>query len=71
VISRYQNNHIFEEEGLNDGMVSIESAQWGEHVKSVNLSHLAQMNLRVREDRKQLFEDFWLDVLKMLQEKGH
>jgi triacylglycerol lipase len=71
VISRYQNNHIFEQEGLNDGMVSVESAKWGEHIKTVNLSHLEQMNLRIREDRKPPFKKFWLDVLKMLKEKGH
>lgn len=71
VISRYQNNHIFEQEGLNDGMVSVESAQWGEHISTGSLSHLEQMNLRVKDDRKPLFEAFWLDVLKMLEEKGH
>ena len=71
VITRYQNNHIFENEGLNDGMVSVASSKWGEHIKTENLSHLEQMNLRVKEDRKSLFNSFWLDVLKMLQERGH
>lgn len=71
VIARYQNNHIFEEEGLNDGMVSVESAKWGEHIKTCNLSHLEQMNLRLKEDRRALFEDFWFDVVKMLESKGH
>lgn len=70
VISRYQNNHIFEQEGLNDGMVSVESAQWGEHIKTIHLSHLEQMNLRVKDGRKELVRSFYLDVLEMLQEKG-
>lgn len=71
VISRYQNNHIYQQEGLNDGMVPVASARWGEHIKTGNISHLEQMNLRVKDDRKPLFEAFWLDVLKMLKEKGH
>ena len=71
VITRYQNNHIFEQEGLNDGMVSVESSKWGQHMKTENLSHLEQMNLRVKDNRQPLFDAFWLDVLKMLQEKGH
>lgn len=71
VIARYQNNHIFEEEGPNDGMVSVESSKWGEHIKTCNLSHLEQMNMRVKDDRKSLYQGFWLDVAKMLAAKGH
>lgn len=71
VITRYQNNYIFEEEGINDGMVSVESSKWGEHIKTGGLSHLEQMNLRVKDDRKPLFNAFWMDVLNMLYDKGH
>jgi len=71
VIARYQNNHIFEQEGPNDGMVSVASAKWGEHIKTHSLSHLEQMNLRVKDDRQELYEQFWLDVVKMLSKKGH
>lgn len=71
VIARYQNNHIYDIEGPNDGMVSVESAKWGEHIKTSNLSHLEQMNLRVKNGRQDLYRSFWLDVIKMLQEKGH
>lgn len=70
-ISRFQNNHIFVREGLNDGFVSVESAIWGEHIQTVSLSHLEQMNLRVNNGRKPFFESFWKDVLLMLQERGH
>lgn len=71
VISRYQNNHVYEKEGVNDGMVSVKSAQWGEHIKTGEISHLEQMNLRVKDDREQLVKAFWKDVIIMLQEKGH
>lgn len=71
VITRYQNKHIFEQEGLNDGMVSVESSKWGEHIETSSLSHLEQMNMRIKDDRKILFEEFWLNVIKMLETKGH
>jgi len=71
VIARYQNKHIYENEGPNDGMVSVESATWGEHIKTSKLSHLEQMNMRIKDDRKPLFQEFWLDLVKMLEEKGH
>ncbi len=71
VIARYQNRHIFEEEGPNDGMVSVESSKWGEHIKTCNLSHLEQMNLRLKKDREPLYQAFWLDIAKMLEAKGH
>lgn len=71
VISRFQNNHIFEHEGINDGIVSVESAKWGSHIKTGNISHLEQMNLSVKDDRRLLFKNFWLDVLENLEQNGH
>ncbi|WP_138430457.1 esterase/lipase family protein [Fodinibius saliphilus] len=71
VIARYQNKHIFDLEGINDGMVSVASAKWGEHIKTLNLSHLEQMNLRVKDDRQDIYKHFWLEVVKTLNEKGH
>ncbi|HKK44163.1 MAG TPA: alpha/beta fold hydrolase [Balneolaceae bacterium] len=71
VITRYQNRHIFDQEGLNDGMVSVESSKWGEHIETSPLSHLEQMNMRIKDDRKIMFEEFWLGVIKMLESKGH
>ena len=71
VIARYQNKHIFEQEGPNDGMVSVASAKWGEHIKTYSLSHLEQMDMRVKDEREPLYRAFWLDVVKMLERKGH
>ncbi|MEL7833917.1 esterase/lipase family protein [Fodinibius sp. Rm-B-1B1-1] len=71
VIARYQNKHIYDLEGPNDGMVSVKSAKWGEHIETSNLSHLEQMNLRLKDDREILFQTFWLNVIKMLEAKGH
>ncbi len=71
VMNRFQNRHIFEHEGLNDGMVSVASATWGEHMGTTHLSHMEQMNLGLKDKRKPIYNQFWLDVLRMLQEKGH
>lgn len=71
VIARYQNKHIFDLEGPNDGMVSVESAKWGEHIETSHLSHLEQMNLRVKNGREELYNSFWVSVAKMLEAKGH
>ncbi|MFH5831565.1 lipase family alpha/beta hydrolase [Halalkalibaculum sp. DA3122] len=69
-VIRFQNNHIYENEGINDGLVSARSAIWGEHIKTAPISHLEQMSLRTDKDRMPVVKSFWLDVLKMLQEKG-
>lgn len=71
VITRYQNHYIFDREGINDGFVSVESGKWGEHIATGNISHLEQINLNIKNDRKKLFEKFWLDVIRMLESKGH
>lgn len=71
MVSRYQNSHIYEQEGINDGMVSVASATWGEHIDTGHLTHLEQMNLGVKEERRPHFEAFWLDVLQTLKQKGH
>ncbi|TYP92699.1 triacylglycerol lipase [Fodinibius salinus] len=71
VIARYQNKHIFEEEGPNDGMVSVKSAKWGEHIKTCGLSHLEQLDMRLKDDRKPIYKKFWVDIAKTLQKKGH
>src|SRR5699024_4578622 len=71
VMSRYQNSYVYEQEGINDGMVSVESSTWGQHIKTANISHMEQMNLRVKEERQPLFNAFWLQIAEMLEEKGH
>jgi triacylglycerol lipase len=71
VITRFQNNHIYDNEGPNDGIVSVRSAKWGNHIRTVPLSHLEQINLRVKNGRKSQYEQFWLDLVKMLSKQGH
>lgn len=70
ILTRYQNNLIYDREGINDGMVSVNSAQWGEHMGTGNLSHLEQMNLGLSDDRRKLFKSFWINIAEMLASRG-
>lgn len=70
-ITRYQNKFIYEKEGLNDGFVSVESARWGKHLGTIDISHLEQMKLRVDKKRIPAWKSFWIDVVRRLAENGH
>ncbi|XWN36024.1 MAG: alpha/beta fold hydrolase [Balneola sp.] len=66
----FQNTQIFAKEDVNDSFVSVKSAQWGEHLGTVPLSHMHQINVQVSKEFKPIYNDFWVEVLKMLKEKG-
>lgn len=70
-VLKFQNLQIFDKEGENDAFVSIESAKWGEHLKTVPLSHLAQMHLQMNKETERIYEKFWLEALQVLAKKGH
>jgi len=63
---KYQNGVIYEREGVNDGFVSVESAKWCNHIKTIPLSHLEQIKINLPKDRIPIWENFWLDVVKNL-----
>ena len=69
-IYRIQNQLIFQHEGINDSFVTDESAKWGKHLGTLPISHLEQIEIQVREDRKPLVERFWLDLAENLKESG-
>jgi triacylglycerol lipase len=68
-IYRYQNQHIFENEGPNDSFVSVESAKWGSHIKTAPLSHLEQIRIAVSKDRTPKYEGFWFGVLEHISKE--
>ena len=70
-ILKYQNRHIYEEEGVNDGFVSVPSARWGEYLKSIPLSHLEQIHFNIDKDRVAVWRNFWVEAARMLASKGH
>lgn len=69
-VYRYQNQHIFSHEGLNDSFVSVESAKWGEHLQVLPISHLEQLDIQVSKERKKYVEHFWLDLVQNLKKNG-
>jgi len=70
-ITRYQNKFIYDKEGPNDGFVSVESALWGKHLGTIDISHLEQMKLRVDKKRIPAWESFWIKLVRDLADQGH
>ncbi|MTI88152.1 MAG: alpha/beta hydrolase [Balneolaceae bacterium] len=69
-IFKFQNTQIYEHEGINDSFVSVESATWGEHLGTVSLSHLNQINVQVNKENRPVYYNFWAGVVKKLAEMG-
>lgn len=69
-IYRIQNQLIFQHEGINDSFVTDESAKWGQHLDTLPISHLEQIEIQVKENRKHLVEKFWLNLAENLKKNG-
>ncbi len=69
-VLKYQNGVIFEQEGKNDGFVSVDSAKWGFHIETVPLSHPQQLNLQLGKEETEIYNRFWPGVLKTLAKNG-
>lgn len=69
-IYRYQNLHIYKEEGINDSFVSVESAKWGKHIQTTPISHMEQLDIQVSREREKYVEHFWLDLVNNLRKNG-
>lgn len=69
-IYRYQNHHIYSQEGINDAFVSVESATWGTHLQTAPISHMEQLDLQVNKERKKYVDQFWLDLVENLRANG-
>ena len=66
----FQNNLIHEKEGPNDSFVSVESAQWGEHLGTIQLSHLNQINVQVgTREAKKRYNKFWIGLIEHLRNR--
>ena len=66
----FQNNLIHEKEGPNDSFVSVESAKWGEHLGTIRLSHLNQINVQVgTKEAKKRYLEFWTGLVQHLKSR--
>lgn len=62
-----QNQLIYQQEGMNDSFVGVESAKWGEHLKTLKISHLEQIEIQVSKERKAMVDDFWYELIMHLK----
>ena len=66
----FQNNLIHEKEGVNDSFVSVESAIWGEHLGTLQLSHLNQINAQIStRESKERYTTFWTGLVHHLKDQ--
>jgi triacylglycerol lipase len=65
------NNHIYQEEGINDGFVSEQSGHWGKHLGKTNLSHIEQIKVNLAANRIPVWQKFWTGVALKLSSFGH
>lgn len=61
-ILRFQNQLIYQREGVNDSFVSAGSAVWGDHIGQYPVSHLEQIDIQVSKERKPITEGMWQDI---------
>ena len=64
------NTYLFDHEGPNDGFVSRQSSNWGTRLATTNLSHNEQIKLNTYGKRAVVWREFWIDVVKNLQNAG-
>ncbi|WP_051141319.1 esterase/lipase family protein [Salisaeta longa] len=71
-VMRVLNAYLYDREGLNDGLVSIESAQWGDFRGTLAANHAQQVGLD-RSLGKSAFEAnaFYAEVAQDLAAAGH
>lgn len=69
-IYRLQNQLIYQQEGVNDSFVTVDSAIWGRHLETLKISHLEQIEIQVSKDRKPIVEQFWKGLVMNLKENG-
>jgi triacylglycerol lipase len=65
------NNHIYQEEGINDGFVSEQSGHWGKYLGKTNLSHIEQIKVNLAANRIPVWQKFWTGVALKLSSFGH
>lgn len=70
-IFRYLNRYLFEQEGVNDGIVSVKSARWGTYLGTVNADHARQVGLRSRLAAPFDSNQFYASIAERLADHGY
>jgi triacylglycerol lipase len=69
-IFRYLNNYLYEQEGVNDGIVSVRSARWGEYLGTINADHARQVGIRSRLAASFDAKEFYASIAQKLANEG-
>lgn len=69
-IFRYLNKYLYEREGVNDGIVSVRSARWGDYLGTVDADHARQVGLRSRLAASFDSNAFYASIAERLAEEG-
>lgn len=67
---RVQNAMLFAREGVNDGLVSVQSATWGDFRGTVDADHAEQVGLRIMPGEGFRSNDFYLARAAELRDAG-
>ncbi|PSQ89626.1 MAG: lipase [Bacteroidetes bacterium QS_4_64_154] len=70
-IFRYSNQYLFEREGVNDGIVSVQSAHWGEYQGTVDADHSRQVGLSPGLASHFDSNAFYASIVKKLADDGY
>jgi len=70
-IFRYFNSYLFEHEGLNDGIVSVRSARWGEYLGTINADHARQVGMKSRLAASFDANEFYASIAQRLADHGY
>lgn len=70
-IFRYFNSHLYDREGLNDGIVSVDSARWGEYLGTVDADHARQVGIESRLAADFDANVFYASIAERLAEHGY
>ena len=68
---RIQNSMLYAREGLNDGLVSVESAQWGNHLGTIEADHMQQVGLNPIAKSKFDADVFYLSIIDLCKKEGY
>jgi triacylglycerol lipase len=70
-IFRYLNSYLYEREGVNDGIVSVRSARWGEYLGTVDADHARQVGIRSRLAAEFDANAFYASIAQRLADRGY
>ncbi|PQJ33667.1 lipase [Salinibacter sp. 10B] len=69
-IFRYLNKYLYEREGVNDGIVSVESAKWGEYRGTIDADHARQVGIKSSLAADFDSNEFYASIAQILADEG-